>query len=229
MPKTTPFKGFSPETIRFFEKLKTNNNKAWFEKNRDVYEKFVLRPSKSFVEAVGEKLREFAPKIIAVPKVNGSLFRINRDTRFSADKSPYKTYMGILFWEGLRQKMESSGYYFHLETPNIMLAAGLYKISRPLLERYRNHVVDPERGADLAAVLARIEKMKGVSIGGQYYKRVPSGFDPEHSNARWLLHNGLYASWEGPVPDEFTSEKFIGFCIKHFKNLAPLHDWLKIL
>ena len=125
MPKTTAFNGFSSETVKFFEKLKTNNNKTWFEKNRDIYEKFVLQPSKTFVEAMGEEMRKFAPKIIAVPKVNGSLFRINRDTRFSADKNPYKANMGILFWEGLRPKMESSGYYFHFEPPKIMLAAGL--------------------------------------------------------------------------------------------------------
>lgn len=189
----------------------------------------MLQPSKAYVEAMREPLREFAPGVIAVPKINGSLFRINRDTRFSADKSPYKPYMGILFWEGIGRRMESSGYYFHLEPPNIMLAAGMYKFTRPLLERYRNAVADPGRGAELAAVLDRIGKQKNTSIGGKHYKRVPSGFDPEHPNAEWLLHGGLYAGREGPVPKAFFSEKFIDFSIEHFKNLAPLHDWLKSL
>ena len=121
MAKNTAFTGFSKDTIKFFDGLRKNNNKDWFEQHRDMYENSVLEPSKAFVVAMGARLRAIAPRIIAVPKVNKSLFRINRDTRFSLNKSPYKTNLGIYFWEGVRPRMECSGFYFHLEPPKMIL------------------------------------------------------------------------------------------------------------
>jgi len=79
---------------------------------------------------MGEKLRPLCPGINAIPKVNKSLFRINRDTRFAKDKSPYKTNLGILFWEGQGKRMESSGFYFHLEENLLMIGCGMYKFPK---------------------------------------------------------------------------------------------------
>ena len=90
------FKGFPKEFITFFENLKQNNSKDWFEKNRKDYEQFVMHPAREFVAEMGKKLRKIAPDVNAIPKINKSLFKINRDVRFSKDKSLYKTYMGHL-------------------------------------------------------------------------------------------------------------------------------------
>jgi uncharacterized protein (TIGR02453 family) len=81
----------------------------------------VKGPSGAFVVSMGAKLKAISPAIKAIPKVNQSLFRVNRDTRFSADKSPYKTNLGIWFWEGEKKRMECPGFYFHLDTENLML------------------------------------------------------------------------------------------------------------
>jgi len=110
------FKGFPKEFITFFENLKQNNSKDWFEKHRKDYEELVLHPAREFVEEMGKKLRRIAPAIHAIPKINQSLFKISRDVRFSKDKSPYKTTMGICFGEGSRKRMECSGFYFHYVT-----------------------------------------------------------------------------------------------------------------
>jgi uncharacterized protein (TIGR02453 family) len=105
------FNGFPKAYFSFFNNLKKNNSKQWFEKHRGEYDEFVMNPAREFVAGMGEKLRKIAPEVRAIPKINKSLFKINRDVRFSKDKSPYKTYMGIWLWDGDRKRMECSGFY----------------------------------------------------------------------------------------------------------------------
>jgi uncharacterized protein (TIGR02453 family) len=226
MPSSSDFTGFPEQSVKFFKSLKRNNNKEWFHKNKPVFEAQVMEPAKAFVTAMGKKLHTISPDIIAAPKTNRSIFRIYRDTRFSPDKSPYKTHLGIFFWEGTRPKMECPGYYFHLEPPNLMLGVGLYMFPRNLLEHYRNAVVDPEYGAELEDALKKIRKSPDYTLGGQHYKRIPAGFDAAHPNAELLLHNGLYSGIEVPIPEEFYSNKLIDFCYKKYKPLVPLQRWL---
>lgn len=226
MSSSSGFTGFPEQSVKFFKSLKNNNTKEWFQKHKPVFETQVMEPAKAFVTAMGEKLQTISPAIIAVPQINRSIFRIYRDTRFSPDKSPYKTHLGIFFWEGARPKMECPGYYFHLEPPNLMLGVGLYMFPRNMLEHYRNAVVHPEYGSDLEAALKKIRKSPHYTLGGKHYKRIPTGFDPEHPNADLLLHNGLYAGIEVPIPEEFYSKELIDFCFKKYKPLVPLHRWL---
>lgn len=220
------FRGFSKETIDFFYNLKQNNDKSWFDSHKKDYEAYVLKPAKAFVVTMGERLKSLSPDINAVPKFNKSLFRIYRDTRFSLDKSPYKTYMGIFFWEGKRPRMECSGFYFHLEPPKLILGVGIYMFPRDLLDRYRNSVVDPEYGEQLSDILNKTSRKKGYELGGKHYKRVPAGYDASHPNAELLLHNGLYLGQETDIPDELYSSSLIDYCWKRFHPLAPLHRWL---
>ena len=185
-----------------------------------------MAPAKLFVTAMGERLRRIAPHIVAVPKVNKSIFRINRDTRFSLDPAPYKTNLGLYFWDGVRPRMESSGFYFHLEPPDLWLGAGMYMIPDPLLGRYRKAIVDPKSGAEIRKITAGISKLDGTSIGGTHYKRVPAGFDAAHPNAALLKHKGFYASFESKIPDAFFSARLVDYCFERYEPLAPLHRWL---
>jgi uncharacterized protein (TIGR02453 family) len=220
------FSGFTKETLRFYTALRKNNNRAWFEANRETYERHVMTPAKLFVTAMGERLRTVIPGIVAVPKVNKSIFRVNRDTRFSLDPSPYKTNLGLYFWDGARSRMESAGNYVGLEPPDIMLGGGMYVIPDSLLGRYRKAVVDPRRGAEIAKIVAALRRIPGCTVEGSHYKRVPAGFDPGHPNAELLKHKGLYASFEMKVPDEFFSAGFVEYCYERFAPAAPLHRWL---
>lgn len=221
-----PFDGFTKETVRFFIGLRRNNTKDWFEKNRAIYDKHVMEPAKAFVVAMGAELRSVVPGITAVPKINKSIFRLNRDTRFSTDPSPYKTNLGIYFWEGSASRMEAPGFYFHFEPPDLMLGSGFYMFPDSVLARYRKAVVDPKRGKELAKILAEIDELEGYSMAGKHYKRVPAGFDPSHPNAEFLKHKGLYVGREMKVPDEFFSAGLVDTCLKSFKPLVPLHKWL---
>lgn len=230
MVKSAPFAGFSKNTIQFFEELRENNDRHWFEQHRDIYENYVLEPAKAFVLAMGARLREIAPRILAIPRVNKSLFRISRDTRFSLDKSPYKTNLGLYFWEGTRPRMECPGFYFHLEPPKMLLGTGFYFFPDRLLDRYRRAVVNPKMGREIAKIIDEITLMKGWTLGGQHYKRLPPGFDPSHPNARLLLHNRLNFSQETDIPQEFFSSRLIEYCFKKYVLFASLHRWfVKVL
>ncbi len=220
------FSGFTKETVRFFTALRKNNNRAWFEMNRTTYETHVMAPAKLFVVAVGDRLKRIAPGIVAVPAVNKSIFRIYRDTRFTLDPSPYKTHLGIYFWDGSRPKMESSGFYFQIEPPDLYLGGGMYMIPDNLLGRFRKDVVDKKRGTELGKIVAALRAREGFSVEGEHYKRVPAGFDPGHPNAGLLKHKGLYASFETKVPEEFFSARLVDYCLERFEPTVPLHRWL---
>jgi len=219
------FNGFPKEYVTFFNKLKKNNTKQWFEKHRSEYDEFVMHPAREFVTEMGKKLRKIAPEVNAIPKINKSLFKINRDVRFSKDKSPYKTYMGIWLWEGDRKRMECSGFYLHVENKNMLIGVGIKMFSKPLMDRYRKAVVDKKQGAALKSAVKKATG-EGYLIDGKHYKKVPRGYDADHPNGEYLLYNGLTARVEGKVPDAFYSGALIDYAYTHYKNMLPLHRWL---
>jgi len=220
------FSGFPRQYFSFFNQLKKNNSKEWFEKHRGDYDEFVLHPAREFVIEMGKKLRKIAPGVNAIPKINQSLFKINRDVRFSKDKSPYKTYMGIWLWEGNRKRMESSGFYLHVENKNLLIGVGIKMFPKPLLDRYRKAVVDKKQGAALKSAVNKVTA-KGCLIDGKHYKKIPRGYDAEQPNAEYLLYNGLTARVEEKVPDAFHSDAIIDYAYAHYKNMLPLHRWLR--
>lgn len=222
---TGEFNGFGMETVRFFRNLERNNNRQWFADHKVQYNAHVLDPAKGFVFELGKRLLRIAPKIYAEPRIDRSIFRIYRDTRFSGNKNPYKTHLGIFLWEGPGKKVDCSGFYFHLEPPNLMLGVGIYIFDKPLLEEYRKSAAHPKHGPALARAVSQVEK-KGYGIGGSHYKRVPRGFDPKHKNAELLRHKGLYAGVETKIPREFYSADIVDYCYKIYRDMLPLHRWL---
>ena len=220
------FKGFSKKTFDFLSDLEENNNREWFESNRDVFEGCVLGPAQDFVIEMGERLKTLSPTVAAVPLIDKSIFRIYRDTRFSTDKTPYKTHLGILFWDGPRKKLENPNYYVQLNKSSIFVGAGEYIFPPDLLRSYRDSVVHPGRGAELRRILDGIGANPSYKIGGRHYKRVPRGYDPEHPNAELLHHNGLYAYSESALPEEIYSRRFIDYCFDMFRDMYPLQKWL---
>jgi len=196
-----------------------------------VYREYVIAPAQDFVRAMGERLRALAPDVVVDTRTTGggSIFRISRDTRFSKDKTPYKTFLGIFFWEGTRKKTENSGFYFHLEPPRLMLAAGVHVFPLPLLETYRDAVVDPDHGPALVRAVAQVAARGPYQVGGRHYKRVPRGYEATHENADYLLHNGLSALIESDVPEELFTEECLDYCFERFRDMAPIHAWLRTL
>ncbi len=221
---TGGFEGFSEETVAFLLDLKENNDQGWFNENRDLYEKHFLEPSRAFVKAMGRRLPEISPNMIADPRVNRSLFRLNRDVRFSSDKTPYKTNLGILFWEGPGKRMERPSFYFQIEEDRMMLAGGMYMIPEGLLDRYREVVSKEGPAKELDGILKRLKK-NGIQVGEEHYKRIPKGFTEDHPYSYLLKHNGVYGYVETGIPKEFFSEDLIDHCIERFKRMDPLNKW----
>lgn len=231
MSQTASFSGFSEETLSFYRGLTTHNTKEWFDEHKKDFENFVMEPARAFVVDMGSRLRTIAPGIISDPRVNKSLFRINRDTRFSKDKTPYKTHLAVWFWEGAGKRMECSGFYFHLEPNRLMLGAGIYMFEKPALEEYRRSVVHPVHGPKLVEAIDALEGEVQGSGGcglyqGEQYKRVPRGYDPDHERADLLLNKGLVAGDDGKIPPELYSSALLDYCMMRYEKMLPLHRWL---
>jgi uncharacterized protein (TIGR02453 family) len=219
------FDGLPKRCVAFLEELAANNNREWFEAHRVDFDNYVMEPTRQFVVALGERLHEFAPGVVAEPRVDRSIFRIYRDVRFSKDKSPYKTNLGIWFWEGTLPRKECSGFYFHLEPPTLMLAAGAYQFGKEMLAGYRESVVHPEYGKQLADAIDEVTDGP-YTIGGKHYKRVPRGFDPDDENSDLLLYNSLYAATEIGIPDDLYTPGLVDFCANKYRDMSPIHKWL---
>ena len=163
-----------PELLHFFDRLAANNRREWFQAHRDDYAAYFLEPARELVVALGELLpRLGGPGIHAEPRIHGSILAISRDTCFSADKTPYKTQLDLWFWQGDGPSRECPAYFFRLSGRSLILGAGMHAFSAEgALERYRQAVLDPERGP---LPKAAAEAVGMDRIRGRTYKRVPHG------------------------------------------------------
>lgn len=223
------FTGFPDSTFRFLRGIAKANSKEWFEAHRSDYEEFYVEPAKALVTELGPRLQKISPGVKFEPRVNGSLFRINRDVRFSKDKSPYKTHLDLWFWGGEHRGWDSPGYFFRMFANKLILGAGMHRFEKAHLEAYRQAVLDTRKGRALEAAIDKVKREGPYEIGGATRKKVPRGFDPEHERASLLLHEGLWAGHEGKVPAEARSESFVDFCVAHYRAVSPVSRWLLTL
>lgn len=220
------FPGFPAETAKFLTGLTNNNSKTWFDAHRADYDAYYVEPAKSFVAAIGPRLQRISPSIAFEPKVNGSLFRINRDVRFSKDKTPYKNHIDLWFWHGDRRGWGAPGFFFRMYADRLILGSGMHKFEKPQLEAYRNAVIDDRAGKALAKTVDKVRAAGPYEIGGATRKTVPRGFDVGHARASFLLHDGLSASLDAEPGKVVETPQFLDYCLGHFKAMAPISRWL---
>ena len=216
---------FPQSAIKFLTALSKNNSREWFEKNRARYDFEFLQPAIQFVIDLGEKLSDLSPNIVAIPKIDKSIFRLYRDVRFSKNKAPFKTNLGLYFWEGRGKKMECSGLYFHIDPKTFFLGAGMYMFNKDQLKEYRTIVSDPAKGKELKEIISRLTKKKNYKLGGRTYKKTPRGFDPEYKYWELLQHSGLYLAYESRNFDELLKKDPVNFAYKIFREMYPIHKW----
>jgi uncharacterized protein (TIGR02453 family) len=227
MTVSTAFAGFPREGLDFLEGLAAENTREYFDVHRDTYESALLQPAKEFVVALGEELRgRVSAGIRAEPRINGSILRINRDTRFSTDKRPYKDHVDFWFWEGDAPSRERPGFFLRLRPAKIALGAGMHRFEPPALAAYRAAVADEATGRALEDALVRATSLRGATVGGLAYKRVPRGFDADHPRADLLRHGALYASGEWKLPRAASGPAFVGWAAQRLERLAPVERWL---
>ena len=222
---TGAFEGFGLETFAFLRDLTHHNDRNWFTANRARYEAYYLAPALSFIEAIGPRLASELPGGVQFdPRVNGSLFRINRDVRFSRDKTPYKNHIDMWFWTGDKKGWETPGYFMRLLPDSWAIGGGIHHLSKGGLDAYRSAVVDDAKGQALERAVATIGAPYEVGLASR--KSVPRGYDASHPHAGYLLYEGLVAVLEGPLPPETSRAEFVGACVAHFKAVSPINEWL---
>ncbi len=218
--------GLSRESCEFLAELRANNNRTWFLENRDRAEELLLAPGRELVVELGELLRAARPDIIADPRTDRSIYRLNRDTRFSRDKTPYKEHLALWWWEGLEGRLECPGFYFHFTPDGWGWSIGCYRFSERGLEGWRSAILDKKKGAALRRLTEEMAK-EGLAFNPPELKRCPAGFDPKHPRIDLLRHKGFY-TWneESGHPGELFEEGRAEFLLEHFKHGFKLHDWL---
>jgi uncharacterized protein (TIGR02453 family) len=217
------FSGFSEGAIEFLLNLRNNNNSNWFHIHRDEYERLLAIPSKDFVAAAGERIRAFLPGIHAEPVILGSIFRINRDTRRAKSGNPYKDHQDFYFWEGERRKAVS-GLFIRLSPEFIGIGAGCHRFDKEQLALFRKAVAS--RPGDALAQIAADLEQKGYRLQRQAFKRIPKGYEDNGIKQRFLLFDSLYVHTDEPVQLAFKRDSILDACIRHWRELAPLHIWI---
>jgi uncharacterized protein (TIGR02453 family) len=168
---------FGPELFRFLSDLKDHNDREWFNANKERYENDLLEPALAFIEDFAPRLHQISPHLVAdARRQGGSLFRIHRDTRFSKDKTPYKTQAGIYFRHERSKETHSPGFYLHLAPRNVFAGAGIWHADPKTAHAIRTAIVrDPDGWS---------EATDGIELGeGESLKRVPAEFDKDHPHA----------------------------------------------
>lgn len=221
------FNGFPAEGVQFLHDLVQHNEREWFNPRKDIYKKQIVAPAVAFVQAMGDRLQHLSSGIQYDTRTNGSgsVMRIYRDTRFSKDKTPYKEYVGIVFWEGVGKKTENPAFYLGLSGSGAGIHVGMHGFPKPMLAAYRQAVVDDRLGEELVEAVTAVQSA-GYTVGGEHYKRVPRGFDADHPRANWLRYAALFASSENIPVNIVTSDSFMDVCFDHFEKMAPIQRWL---
>ena len=170
---------FGPETFAFLRALERNNDREWFDSHRDRYEAHVRAPALRFIDAMAAELAKVTTHLIADARpVGGSLMRIHRDVRFSPDKRPYKTNVGVQFRHEAGKDVHAPGLYLHVAHDECFVGFGLWHPEAPALTAIRRRIV--ERPSEWAKVRGASAFRNAWALAGESLARPPRGFDPMH-------------------------------------------------
>ena len=224
------FEGFRPAGFDFLRKLRRNNRRDWFQRHKAVYETEIRQPMAALVEEVDARLGAAAPEITGEPR--RSIFRIYRDTRFSRDKSPYKTHAACWFYHrdssrgvGREAARGGAGYYFHVAPGECLLGGGIWMPPREDLNRIRDAIVqDPDRFRAILWAPAFRRRFRQLEEEGML-QRLPRGYPPASPAAPWLRHLSFIVSRRLTVR-EVQSRRLPGILMRDFTVVLPLVRFL---
>ncbi|HEX4998005.1 MAG TPA: DUF2461 domain-containing protein [Terriglobia bacterium] len=219
---SSPFSGFPGTALPFLRRLKKNNDREWFLSNRTVYEQSIRSPMTELVNLLAVDFSRFAPEIAVSPKT--SMYRIHRDTRFSADKSPYKTHVAAVFPPRGMEKHQGAGFYFHFSPDELLIGGGLYMPSPEDLLAVRLRVQSDFR--EFKNIIGgRVFRRLFGGLEGEQLRRVPRGFAPDDPAADYLRRKQFLAMRTLPA-ETVATDRFYGALLETFTALAPLIRFL---
>lgn len=221
---------FSNQSVTFLRELARHNAKPWFESNRGRYEDFIRQPLRDLVEEMDVRLARIAPEIIG--DVKRSPFRIYRDIRFSADKSPYKTHASCWFFHrdgahnvGREAIGGGAGFYFELSPQRSFVGGGLWMPPRSALNRLREAIVEDQTGFERAIGNPAVKRRFGGLNDEAILKRTPRGYAADHPAAHWLRHQSFVLGRELTTA-QATSARLPALLEGDFAMMLPLVRWL---
>jgi uncharacterized protein (TIGR02453 family) len=226
----SPQTGFTKDSITFLRALRRNNRREWFNAQRERCEQSVRRPLAELVEEMDARFASFAPEMSGDPRK--SVFRIHRDVRFSADKSPYKTNAACWFYHrdagkgvGGSTPHGGAGFYFHIEPGASIAAGGLWMPPPDSLRRVRQALSDDHASFARTVRSRAVAKRFGTLNDEARLRRVPRGFDADHPAADWLKYRSFTMS-RILTPDEVLSPALADILERDYRALLPFVRWL---
>jgi len=212
------------KTIKFLRELEANNNREWFKANKSRYEEDVLDVALHFIQSMQDPLSEFAPHFTAVPtRIGGSLMRVYRDTRFSKNKLPYKTNIGIQFRHERAKDVHSPGYYVHIDPNEVFIGVGMWRPDSEPLRQIRERIA--ARSGEWSRAIGSSAFKRQFSLGGESLKRPPRGFDKEHPMIDDIKRKSFIAVRSLPVED-CLKPQFQRSVESSFKQVTPYMEFL---
>lgn len=203
------FNGFGNGAVGFYTDLAANNSRDWWLANKGRYDSEVRGPLEALLEDLAEEFGE------------AKVFRPNRDTRFSKDKSPYKTNAAAVV-----HGSDGEALYLGLSAEGLHIGGGAYGLERDQLVRYRAAVDDDKSGAALEEIAADLRSAKATVEGRSALKTAPRGFPPDHPRIELLRADGVFGMWAYPPKAWLSTAKARDKVVEHWHALEPLNDWL---
>lgn len=216
------FSGFSPDALSFLRALKRNNRREWFQPRKQKYEALIKAPMLEFVACLNDEFARFAPAYVTPPEK--AVYRIYRDTRFSPDKTPYKTHIAAIFPRHTAVKREGAVFYLHFTEKELLAFAGVYSPDRDELLAYRTLL--QENHEEFEAILSNkpLRKLVGT-LQGEQLSRMPKGFPVDHPaegllrQKQWYLESTLDSGI-------LTTPRLVPELAKRFAVMAPMVEFL---
>lgn len=216
---------FTPVTYKFLSDLEGNNNREWFKANKERYERNVKEPMLEFIASMQRPLRKISRYIVADPNpVGGSMFRVYRDTRFSADKTPYKTHVAAQFRHKTGRDVHAPGFYVHIGVDENIIGGGIWHPTREALALIRARIdAQPKEWRKVVAD----ERFCAVlgDVGGDKLVRPPRGYDPEYEYIEHIKLKDFVAGVDFPRRMVMVSS-FQDDVVEVFQAASPLMKFL---
>lgn len=210
------------QSLDFLKDLSKNNNRDWFHDNKKRYEKELKKPFENTIGAIIQEVQKVDPNIVVTPKQ--AIFRIYRDTRFSKDKSPYKTHVSAILAPGGTKQKEHPGMYIHVEPGMLMLGGGAYFLETQSLYQLRQFItLNIKRFENIISNPGFVEKYE--TLKGEKNKRLPKEF-MEAAETQPLLYNKQFYYMAELDPKNVLRKDFVPFVMEHYHAAKPFNDFL---
>lgn len=221
------FEGFPEAGLQFLAQLARHNDQAWFEEHRQVWDGQIAPAMLAWCATLVERLRDAIPGLQFVPRVGGSLYRMNRDLRFTKDKRPYETQTAALLWDPVGEKHDSPAFYFSVAPGEVVFSGGMGTFEEARLDRYRKRLQNEAAAARLDEALAAARAFGLKADAQEKLGKPPRGFSLEHPRAELSKFRGLTVAQKLEPGPWLHSPQALEKSEAAARAYAPLHAWLR--